>query len=54
MTSDILASLVDVDGTLFLLRFHGFWLLVAMGLGAWVGWRTAGEGAGAAAGEEAT
>lgn len=30
-------------GTLLLLRIHWVWMLVAMGLGAWVGWRTAAE-----------
>ena len=30
-------------GPLFLLGFHWFWMVVALALGAWVGWRTAGE-----------
>ena len=30
-------------GPLFLLGFHGFWMVVALALGVWVGWRTAGE-----------
>ena len=37
-------------GTLVLLRIHWFWLLVAAGLGAWIGWRSAGEAAAAGAG----
>ncbi len=32
-----------LSGTLVLLRAHWFWLMVALALGAWVGWRTAGE-----------
>ena len=38
-------DLLNFAGTLFVLRFHWFWMLVALGLGVWVGWRTAGEGA---------
>ena len=34
---------LNLAGTLFLLRFHWVWMLVSLGLGAWVGWRTAGE-----------
>ncbi|MCA3555207.1 hypothetical protein [Aestuariivirga sp.] len=34
---------LNLSGTLFLLRFHWFWMLVSLGLGAWVGWRMAGE-----------
>ena len=49
MTSDTLTSLLTFSGTLFLLRFHWFWLLVALGLGAAVGWKTAGESSAMAA-----
>ena len=41
-----LAGLEDpltFTGTLFVLQFHWVWMLVSLGLGAWVGWRTAGE-----------
>ena len=34
----------NFTGTLFVLYFHWFWMLVALGLGIVVGWRTAGEG----------
>ena len=34
-------------GMLAMLRVHWFWLLVAAGLGAWIGWRSAGEPAAA-------
>ena len=37
-------DLMTFTGTLFLLRIHWFWMLVALGLGARVGWRIAGEG----------
>ena len=40
-----LADAMTFGGTLYLLRFHWIWMLVAAGLGAWVGWRTAGEAA---------
>ena len=30
-------------GALFLLRFNWVWMLVALAVGGWVGWRTAGE-----------
>lgn len=40
---DGLGDGLNFGGTLFLLRFHWIWMLVAMALGAWVGWRTAGE-----------
>ena len=40
---DRLADALTFTGTLSLLRVHWFWMLVALGLGAWVGWRTAGE-----------
>lgn len=30
-------------GSLDLLGFHWFWMVVALALGAWVGWRTAGD-----------
>lgn len=42
---DSLADGLTFTGTLFLLRFHWFWMLMAVGLGAWVGWRSAGEAA---------
>lgn len=32
-----------LTGPLFLLGFHWFWMMLALALGAWVGWRTAGE-----------
>lgn len=38
-----LADLVDFTGTLFLVRVLWFWMAVSLGLGVWVGWRTAGE-----------
>ena len=41
-----LADLLDFTGTLFVLRFHWFWLALALWLGAWVGWRMAAEKAG--------
>ncbi|MEI8179885.1 hypothetical protein [Aestuariivirga sp.] len=41
---NMLADALNVTDTLFVLRFHWLWMLVALGLGAWVGWRTAGEG----------
>ena len=34
-----------LSGTLDLLRAHWFWLVVALALGAWVGWRTTGDAA---------
>lgn len=40
-----LADALTFTGTLHVVRFHWFWMLVAAGLGAWVGWRTAGEAA---------
>ena len=43
MIRGMLADVLDVTGTLFLVRFHWFWMAVALGLGAWVGWRTAAE-----------
>lgn len=43
---DMLADALNFTGTTVLLRFHWFWMLVALGLGAWVGWRTGGEGGG--------
>jgi hypothetical protein len=43
MSMDMLADALNFTGTTVLLRFHWFWMLVALGLGAWVGWRTAGE-----------
>lgn len=30
-------------GSLDLLGFHWFWMVVALALGVWVGWRTAGD-----------
>ncbi len=30
-------------GTLLVMQFHWYWMLVALGLGCWVGWRMAGE-----------
>lgn len=36
-------DLFNMTGTLVLLRFHWFWMAAALGLGIWVGWRTAGE-----------
>lgn len=33
----------NFTGTLYLLQFHWFWMLTSLGLGTWVGWRTAGE-----------
>lgn len=36
-------DLTGIAGTLVLLRVHWFWMLMALGLGFWVGWRTAGE-----------
>lgn len=36
----------DFSGALFLLSFHWLWMLTALGLGAWVGWRMAAEAAG--------
>ena len=32
-------------GPLFLLGYHWFWMVVALALGVWVGWRTAAEAA---------
>lgn len=32
---------LDFTGTLFVLRHHAIWMLVALGLGIWVGWHTA-------------
>ena len=29
--------------TWFVVEHHWFWLLVAMGLGIWVGWRESGD-----------
>ena len=43
MSMDMLADALNFTGTTVLLRFHWFWMLVALALGAWVGWRTAGE-----------
>ncbi|MFO1130819.1 MAG: hypothetical protein U1E16_02200 [Hyphomicrobiales bacterium] len=43
---EMLADALNFTGTTVLLRFHWFWMLVALGLGAWVGWRTGGEGEG--------
>lgn len=36
-------DVLDFTGTLFVPVFNWFWMLVCLGLGAWVGWRTAGE-----------
>lgn len=41
---DMLADALTFTGSTALLQYHWFWMLVALGLGAWVGWRTAGEG----------
>jgi len=38
-----IADALTFTGTLFLLQVHWFWMLVALGLGVWVGWFTAGE-----------
>jgi len=46
---DVLSDALTFTGSTALLQFHWFWMLVALGLGAWVGWRTTGE-AGAAPG----
>ena len=43
MMAEMLADALNFSGTLFLLSVHWCWLTVAMGLGAWVGWRTAAE-----------
>ena len=43
MMATVLADVLDLAGTLFLVRFHWFWMAVALGLGAWVGWRTGAE-----------
>jgi hypothetical protein len=51
---EMLSDSLNFSGTLFLLWFHWFWLVVAMGLGAWVGWRTAAEKAGQSPAEAAT
>ena len=51
---EILRDGLNFGGTLFLACFHWFWLVVAMGLGAWVGWRTAAEKAGEPPAEDAT
>lgn len=42
MTGDIPEPLNFTD-TLFLFRFHWFWMLVALGIGCWTGWHLAGE-----------
>jgi hypothetical protein len=47
-----LASAPPLTGSLELLRFHWFWMVVALALGAWVGWRDAGEAAPQAAPED--
>ncbi|WP_421695375.1 hypothetical protein [Aestuariivirga sp.] len=44
MMGGLLEEPFNFTGTLYVLQFHWFWLLVSMGLGAWVGWRTAAEG----------
>lgn len=42
MTGDgWLADAFDFSGTLFLVRFHGVWMLASLALGAWVGWHMA-------------
>lgn len=33
----------NFTGTLFLLQVHWFWMLVALGLGCWIGWWVADE-----------
>ena len=38
-----MSDLAGLAGTLLLPRFHWFWMVVALGLGAWAGWRTALE-----------
>ena len=43
MSQTMLTNAMDFTGTLYLVRFHWFWMVVALGLGAWVGWRTAAE-----------
>jgi hypothetical protein len=43
MTPSPLADALDFTGALYLVRFHWFWMAMAFGLGAWVGWRTAAE-----------
>ena len=37
----MMEGLFDFTGTLFVLRHHWFWMLVALGTGVWVGWHTA-------------
>jgi hypothetical protein len=34
---------LNFTGTLFLVQAHWIWMLVALGLGCWAGWRLADE-----------
>lgn len=40
---DAVPDPLSFAGTMYVLRFHWFWMLVSLGLGCWVGWRMAGE-----------
>lgn len=43
MSMEGFAEPLNFTGTLFVPWFHWIWMLVVLGLGCWVGWRTAGE-----------